>query len=250
MRSRLKPHHRPCLHCSLVWSPHSHPLNACPLNACPWPSSDAMLPRVLHNTCRIVSLKHSRESQYSVVGGNCQMSFKCLRASVRGLCCRVPVPARRLRDGSHPHEAAGEGQSAAGTRRRRRASRGQSSPVLALRYKMTRIHPQSLDLGCWIQRAHPSQWHQQRRQAKTSAGSSLYSEVRCVSSLQCQTISEGVRLVMQVERWGWTASTRHLREQQYRTAINSYRRKHLCALGLHAHETPCHCRSHRCHASI
>ena len=41
----------------------------------------------------------------------------------------------------------------------------------------------------------------------------------------------------QVERWGWTASTRHLREQQYRTAINSYRRKHLCVCALRAHVT-------------
>ena len=31
----------------------------------------------------------------------------------------------------------------------------------------------------------------------------------------------------EVEAWGWTASTNRLRTQQYRTAIDSYKSKHL-----------------------
>jgi hypothetical protein len=54
----------------------------------------------------------------------------------------------------------------------------------------------------------------------------------------------GTVTAVQVERWGWTASTRHLREQQYRQAINSYRRKHLCVRVACFCRRACYHRSH------
>jgi len=39
--------------------------------------------------------------------------------------------------------------------------------------------------------------------------------------------SVGAAARKEVEEWGWTASTERLRTLQYRTAINSYKRKHM-----------------------
>ena len=41
-----------------------------------------------------------------------------------------------------------------------------------------------------------------------------------------QQIGSAARL--EVEAWGWTASTNRLRTEQYRTAIDSYKSKQLC----------------------